>query len=176
MHVHVQRDNITKEDFFKMMNFFYKEQTMLKIFSGRGKRENAYVSHYLDAYKNGAEKALGAYSFETHQDSNNCIRLNSPSGTPTIEFRLFNGTLELDKFLANIQFVERTVNFVRNSEVFTRQSFVNFILNSGTDYTELISDLDQRGLLSGYGVTKKEKEFTDMLNILGMTEQQLETI
>src|ERR1035437_6703497 len=146
MHIHVQRDFIKINEFYKILDFFETEQNFIATFSDRSdSRKHTFV--YNQIPKGSKEHYISKENFDRGSTSHECIRLNNPSGIPTIEFRLFNGTTDLTKFIANVQFVERIVNFFKYDIKPSHKSFIEFIMESGEMYEPLIEDLTKRDLI-----------------------------
>lgn len=155
MHVHVQRDYLTLEDYKKIIKFFRENKNFVRTFSKRGLRASTYIDNALSGndLSNESTFAQGA------TNSNQCIRLNCPWGHPTVEFRLFNGTLDPIKFIANVQFIERLINFVKNyeTEEVNRANFIDFIIESGSEYNPLLEDLKRLDILDSTASEKEQK-------------------
>ena len=174
MHIHVQRDFVKLEEFYKILDFFEQEQDFIAKFSGRSHERK--FNFIYGATPEGDKKLYlttqhGLSEIEQFKQGTTdcqCIRLNTPCGHPTLEFRIFNGTLDINKFIANIQFVERMVNFVKHDLPLTHKAFVEYIMESGSLYETLMKDLLQRGLLDS---DENEKQKEDIKSVLKELEK-----
>lgn len=65
---------------------------------------------------------------------------------PTVEFRLFNSTVFVDKFYANLQFVLGCQRFVKTSHIdeVTEKNFLKYLSKRPKDYPDLLNFLNNR--------------------------------
>lgn len=158
MHVHLDRTFMNADSFMRMAKFIKKEAIFVGTFSERKQRMIGYVNPNVTVL---SREASG---FSNGQGSDNCLRLNCPVGDKyTIEFRLFCGTLNTNKFLANAMFAERLATFC-NEETeqrkLTRLNFISFVKNSGFVFRPLLTDMESKGL------TEKVLEVEEKIEML----------
>lgn len=172
MHIHVQRDFVEKKEFYKIIEFFGKNSDFITKFSERGHRAINYVHPLtrIGSTKEGIQRTYREMDsrYSIHTDGQECIRLNNPGGTPTVEFRLFNATLEPNKFIANVQFVERLINFVKVSDDLSLKAFIDYILSERLLYRELIRDLKSKQLLTESDYRKLRVQAKEIFGAIGV--------
>ena len=143
LHVHVSRAFFTQSELVKLGLFVYFNKSRLEVFARRS--ENSYAkfkpvnrSNYLEsAESNGRYEAI---NFEPHN---------------TVEFRLFKGTLNVETFLATLEFCDAVSRFVKTVSACTIarnnggfESFKTFVNKDGNRkiYKNLLAYLESRGL------------------------------
>ena len=139
MHIHVSKNDIPEKQIRKILQFFYcseKNKNFIIAISERGLREftrwAAFSSYdnfdldYLSKNKSGGNRGA--------------INLGSP-GTPSIEFRIFRGTLNKATFFKNIEFIQALLLFTkgenRNLEDMTITEFCKFVHNRKKQFINL---------------------------------------
>lgn len=109
MHVHVSRKGLTDCDIKKLKMFFWTNRAMCKAVAGRD--ENSYCT-----YEN--------YGLEEYKDNRvvdcdtryRAVNVNIWHGKKdTVEFRLFKGTLDAERFIGCLQFTEAVCEFMRHA-------------------------------------------------------------
>ena len=110
-HVHLAKDFFKKEDIEKMRIFFSTNKELLRKFSLRDgltwedryfKYETYHKMHYKDYKRCGLEYPNSRY-----------YALNLRSTKPTIEMRIFNSTLDYNRFMAVIEFADCLSHFIK---------------------------------------------------------------
>ena len=150
MHVHLDRDYMDKDSFIRMLKFVQKELIFVGMFSERRHRMLSYCKPDTLTIPDCLKNIEADYS--TYGTSDNAIRLNRPEaakGVHTVEFRLFQSVLDIDKFIANAMFAERLATFCNETEhtrKLNRLEFIDFIKESGVLYSTLMDDIKEKGL------------------------------
>lgn len=101
MHVHVSKEKVSKDSLLKGKWFFYKCAPFLKKFSGR---TNFSFCSFEEQPPN---------EDPYYQPLGRRTAFNVAGSTKTLELRLFNGTLEHEKFLSNLQFSDSFVGYIQ---------------------------------------------------------------
>jgi hypothetical protein len=79
---------------------------------------------------------------------NNCLTLNR-NGNGTIECRFFNSTLEIDRFMANIDFIHALTFFIKSDRDKTLKGFLKYCAQYAWKYDSFVKFyLIPKGLLS----------------------------
>lgn len=127
MHIHVSKDRLSDVQLVKGKWFFYKCEEFLRSFSDRKCFDYCKFEPYKpvnDPYR----QEYGHYSV-----------LNTGSrSAKTVEVRLFNATLDYEKFLANIQFADVFVDYIQHGvgSVFLRRENKHIIWQNFIDYAK----------------------------------------
>jgi len=114
LHIHVNRNFFNgKDDILKTVLFFYKCFNKIKIFAKRHnvdycKRWEQSLVDYVKESKGGKMKVV------SNEDRYTCINLQNAN---TVEFRVYRGTLNYERFLASILFTDAVCNFIKNYSI-----------------------------------------------------------
>ena len=148
LHVHVSRsafgDTEEKQDacIARILYFFEKHWEELLKFSRRTQTQlNQWAARY--GYKTEPREILDHAKEYRSRNRYTCVNLTNAA---TIEFRMFRGTLNLNSFLAALQFVDLICDVAKNmtDEQVKEMSWTTFA--SGCDSPELIQYLKERRL------------------------------
>lgn len=107
LHVHVNRDSISEKDFRKLTRFFVHHEDWLRRFCQRGEKS---WGQYCGVPK-GSVSEWGCSRY---------VALNRTS--ETIEFRIFRGTLDYQRFKASLEFTQAIIEFVKCHSIMTCDS------------------------------------------------------
>lgn len=161
MHVHVSKTAFTAEGFVRMIDFFKKNTLFIYAMSDREDRCEAYANVLYDAdYKRSNADILAKVKeclpVTDRTIGSNVIVMNR-KGYKTVEFRLFNGTLDKNKFFANIQFVYSIQKFTASTtdKENTLENYLAYIKQHRVTYKELLSNIKQieEIITEDYGIT-----------------------
>ena len=148
LHIHVSRtafgDTEQRQDtcIARILFFFEKHWEELLKFS---RRTQPQLEHWAAryGYKTEPREILNDAKNRQSRNRYTCVNLTN---TDTIEFRLFRGTLNLNSFLATLQFVDRVCEVAVNmtDEQIKGMSWTTFV--AGCDRPELVQYLKERRL------------------------------
>lgn len=111
LHIHVNEDAVTRGDRAKIMRFFQKNRTKMIGFSKRTKGSLGYGKIPKEKVT-AKDVKLGFNSNNPIMyDRNTCLNLHGDFST--IEFRIFRGTLNYERFKATLEFVDAICHFVK---------------------------------------------------------------
>ena len=131
MHIHVGCDTFKKRDIDKLRTFFWANKDKITKLSGRSE-ENI----------NSWAKIISPKDLAGRH-----VALNKTA--ETLEFRIFRGTLNYERFRSNLMFVEAIIDFVQNhSLVFCQKSdsFQGFLDFIKTKYQHLYNFMEKKGI------------------------------
>jgi hypothetical protein len=140
LHLHVNKNFFNKQDLNKIVLFFNNNKEKIKAFS---KRKNYYycqidnlnytLNHYCKLYNYHNEERYSAINLYNRG---------------TVEFRIFRGTLNHNRFLATLQFIDALCNFIKETSALSL-SWNNFIdyLRLKNRYNHLENYLKENNLL-----------------------------
>lgn len=117
LHIHVNKNFFNqKDDILKTVLFFYKCFGKIKRFAKRRDRDCAeFCKRWKESLINIVKAYKGNVSIgEVNADRYSCINLQNRD---TVEFRIYRGTLNYDRFLASIIFTDAICNFVKNYSI-----------------------------------------------------------
>ncbi len=118
LHIHVSKSALTWQDILKLKLFFYHNQEFVQKIGGRG--HNSYCRFEempLDRYKRlFREHGTG---YDASYDRYYAINVNTNRRKPTVEFRIFKGTLKYQDFISRLQFVEAACEWMKEASVNT---------------------------------------------------------
>lgn len=125
LHVHVNKDNLSQLQIAKIVTFINDPQNEQLI--------RSIARRYAEGYCKIKQKDLNS----AHQSSDRYEAVNI-TGSKTIEFRVFKGSLKYESVLAAIEFCHALVDFaghpVSNDVTrLTTDHFIDFINNQGTE-------------------------------------------
>ena len=103
MHVHISRDSFSRFHLYKFIQFFYENVSFVHTLSGRPEISSYANFGSLD-HKCLVEKVV----YKNYCDKYDAINL-SPRNT--VEVRIFQGTLESNRFLSNLEFLESLYHY-----------------------------------------------------------------
>jgi len=108
MHIHIGKNCLTPLDIKKLRIIFSKCQVELYKLSNRRGKNTSYCQY--EAFN--LKAILRGYNQEGRYHA---LNLNTSATYPknTIEFRIFRGTLKYSRFIANLQFCDAIIDFVK---------------------------------------------------------------
>ena len=111
LHIHVNKNFFNnKDDMLKIVLFFYKCFNRLKRFSKR--RDMNYCKKWKQPLVEQVEAEKGSVCLSRNNDDRySCINFQNHD---TVEFRIYKGTLNYDRFLASILFTDAVCNFIKD--------------------------------------------------------------
>lgn len=153
LHVHVDRayfEPIPKEiyeDKFAML--FGNNADWIRLFSRRT------VWHYCQIYDGAEQKTSvedakkGICKAKPYKGASHGVAVNYGTDKPTIEIRVFRGTLKYNTFLATLQFVQMFCDFVKHTEFeslpeINLPQFIEIANEKG--FTEFLAYLEERNI------------------------------
>jgi hypothetical protein len=104
IHIHTNRDNLTKRDMDKLRAFFVMHYPFILKFS---RRTPSHLKNY--AFIPDVDQLERWNKNPLCMDRHVCLNLTED----TLEFRIFRGTLNPTRFRACLQFVDAMINFVK---------------------------------------------------------------
>lgn len=144
IHIHVTKSYFSPSHLYKIMKFIYENPAFILLVSQRGHNElKRWASPYPEddtgrtiVYK--AMNKSGNYS--------RYIALNLQN-EKTIEFRIFRGTLKLESFLKNIEFIRALIAWAKDISInqVTKAQFLNYIQINAIKYYNLCNYLSHKG-------------------------------
>ena len=143
LHIHTNKDFFSTREIAKLRLFFESNYTFIHKFSQRGSSGNTYTGreHYgLSKYK---------YDCKNNYIASNDTRyvsLNSNTGKGTIEFRIFQGTLDYTRFKATLQFVEALCHFIKLSGYGAQWHDFLLWAKQTNRYREMLNYCDKRNI------------------------------
>lgn len=145
MHIHISKNHFTSLDIYKFLDFFYKNQDFIFKISQRKKidelSEWASLEREVETVRDRVKKS---------KDKNNTIRYSAINlqNSKTIEFRIFKGTLKVESFYKNIQFVKSLSEWVKITSIkdLTEQNFKNYISQNKKTYSYLFNFIHERAI------------------------------
>lgn len=106
LHIHISRDFFEEMDVTKLRIFFRQNQAEIFKFSKRKSKINEYCKYEtIDAI----EMAKG----RGQEGNNHHTAIDAQTAKQTVEIRVFNSTLDAERFIAILQFVDALAHFVK---------------------------------------------------------------
>lgn len=114
LHIHVNKTFFNeKDDILKIVLFFHKCFDKIKVFAKRHNVE--YCKRWEQSLINDVKQYKGGTPLgSANNDRYTCINLQN---TNTVEFRIYRGTLNYERFLASILFTDAVCNFVKGYSI-----------------------------------------------------------
>ena len=106
LHVHISKDGINNLEMGKLKMFFHKAAAPITKFSKRKSMSYCRIEDF------GLVELTHFLRGEFMQDGRR-VAINTETNKGTIEFRLFRGTLNYKRFMASLQMVYASVEFVK---------------------------------------------------------------
>ena len=125
LHVHLNRAFFNEYERKALRLFFSTNSFFLSKFSKR-EGNNVKYCHYEDL----SMKMSDYLSQSLAQETKYYALRTHPAGKDTIEFRIFRGTLDYDRFLATLQFCDALAHFIKATNIITcssKKSWIEFI-------------------------------------------------
>ena len=139
-HIHISKNVFSEEEQSRLVLIYAKFEKQIKVLSRRG-TNNRYCRDVLENF--GSLEVENSLKIASDQkNKSKCTAINF-SNTNTIEFRVFRGTMNTNKLIANIQLVQLLADWSRkNLTIYdilnlNIAAFKNEILEN--NYTELLN-------------------------------------
>ena len=119
LHVHFNRSYLKNSDILKLKTFFNLNKKHIEKFA---QRKNSRYAQFEDFTAEDLMLNRPMYNEERY------VAINVTS--KTVEIRAFKGTLDYERFLATLQFVDALVNFIKDYSavcLFNGRSWVEFV-------------------------------------------------
>ena len=117
LHIHVNKNFFnSRDDILKVVLFFYKCFNRIKWFAKRRDRDCAeFCKRWKQSLVDYVEKSKGSVEIaENNDDRYSCINLQNYD---TMEFRIYRGTLNYNRFLASLLFTDAICHFVKSYSI-----------------------------------------------------------
>ena len=139
-HIHISKSAFSEEEQSRLVLIYAKFEKQIKILSRRGTNNN----YCRDVLENFADLEVGnsMQIADSQKKKSKCTAINF-SNKNTIEFRVFRGTMNTNKLIANIQLVQLLADWSRKDLTvydilnLNIADFKNEILTN--DYAELLN-------------------------------------
>ena len=139
-HIHISRNVFSEEEQSRLVLIYAKFEKQIKILSRRG-TNNSYCKDVLENFDS-LELENSLKIADSQKKKSKCTAINF-SNKDTIEFRVFRGTMNINKLIANIQLVQLLADWSRKSLTvydilnLNITDFKNEIITN--EYTELLN-------------------------------------
>jgi hypothetical protein len=146
MHIHMSKKAFSDLQLYKFLTLIYSNENFCIKISERNDKEkiNRYSSFT-------PVKDIETLSRErtNERDSNSRHRAVNLSCAETVEVRIFRGTMEIDKFLKNIEFCKSLFDFTRTkaSKNIHVGEYINFVLRNQGMYNNLYTFMKERSII-----------------------------
>ena len=152
MHIHVSRDALKPTDILKIMSFVNNPenfQFILDISQRNRERLEEWANPYLsdEAWQNLPRICQSVSMAMDYTERSSAVNLHN---RPTIEFRIFRGTLNTMCFSKNLEFVKSLIQWVKVTGLNTvkgkqgLKSYLSFVAKNYNDYENLCFFLSRR--------------------------------
>lgn len=143
MHIHVSREPLSPLWVGRMLVFLNSEACRPLVTAVAGRPSNRYTTF--------GDKKLTDGRFGRGHDRYEAL---NTSGTHTVEFRIFRGTLNRESFIKNIEFVEAVIDFCRPASRSLADAgdparFMEFVSKSRSSYPLLHKFLIHKNITDG---------------------------
>ena len=153
MHIHVSRSAITSKMFSRMCDLLYNSSNLDKWLVLTQRKEGE-LSRWA---KLNVDKYAECDTFDDGDTScNRYVGMNITNRT--VEFRIFNSNLRLERVLKNLELVEALVNFSKTKYKPTMRMFLGYIKAHKQRYTNVYDFIMEKNWNS------KKNEFTEVEN------------
>ena len=152
MHIHVSRKALKPTDILKIMSFVNNPenfQFILDVSQRSRERLEEWANPYLsdDAWQNLPRICQSVSMAMDYTERSSAVNLHN---RPTIEFRIFRGTLNTMCFSKNLEFVKSLIQWVKVTGLNTvkgkqgLESYLSFVAKNYNDYENLCFFLSRR--------------------------------
>ena len=152
MHIHVSRDALKPYDILKIMSFVNNPenfQFILDVSQRSRERLEEWANPYLsdDAWNKLPRICQSVSMAMDYTERSSAVNLHN---RPTIEFRIFRGTLNTMCFSKNLEFVKSLIQWVKVTSLNTvkgkqgLESYLSFVAKNYNDYENLCFFLSRR--------------------------------
>ena len=152
LHFHISRNALTETEIVKLVYLFEKHWKNVKVFTRRSQSKlNSWASRYGYGHMADIEdKKIDKDEDESHDKLTQLKRRGrytalNLTNEHTVEFRVFRGTLNINTFIASMQFIRHLVDMVKEYDIdaLRAMSWSELMKN---DFVELNEYLALRGL------------------------------
>lgn len=158
MHIHVSKSSLSSLTIYKMLTFFKKYKGFILYVSQRGEMGK------LDSWSKIRDENNRdlIYCARRKYLSNRYTAINLQPDN-TVEIRIFRGSLRLDRFLKNVEFIDSIIKFLEQSDIeSTIENYVSYVSDNRKTYLNLFNFLQKdeayRPNLKKINVNKKENK------------------
>lgn len=138
LHIHMSKSCFDKIQIYKILKFIYSNREfILKVSERKTENEN-----YFNLNPDFHCKSLQAIAKDKSHSIESRHAVINLSNTETVEFRLFQGTLEWPRFMKNVQFCKALFDFTQEcslNECTDTKNFINYIGKHKNKYRYLSS-------------------------------------
>lgn len=115
LHIHASVGPLTRAEIGKLKYFFFANRLKLHAFSGRQNYRYCQIERFgiRDAKWVRPIRALNSYP----DSGDRYVAVNTHTGKPTIEFRIFRGTLDHTRLIASFQIVDALIHYVKSHSI-----------------------------------------------------------
>lgn len=138
IHIHISKKAFSTLHLYKFMKFFYKNNEFIEFISQRRKEKLQEWANNSNTGDNMVKKAKNKEGNGARYSAINLQPYN------TVEIRIFRGTLDVQSFRKNLEFLHALYGFTKKhgmSEM-TKIKFMNYVHKSKKQYKNLCTFLD----------------------------------
>lgn len=141
LHIHVSRKQFSSLALFRIMSLVYDNADRFIWLSQRNRFD---YCHFDDSDANSKRQRI-AKARNPNSGWNRYVAVNIPSTHPTVEFRLWRGTLNPSSFLKSVEATHAIVTFATTHGMheMTWNNFVRYAYVNQMEYPSLAAFLDQ---------------------------------
>ena len=181
MHIHISKDSVSKSQLLKLLWFMYESPKFMELIAQRTSSYArmdyrsliGYQPEFIHKFKTRLKylSSIAKYKSSDNQDRYSMINLQN---SRTIEFRMFNGTLNIQTLSKAIEFIHSLLAYCaqcsirdivnKDTEEVRVDKFIQFLSKNQSKYINLCLFLNEE---MGLSVQKKNKYFTDARTRLG---------
>ena len=129
LHVHLNKSFLSYKDVNKLRLFFSINQLELAVFSKRQGMNGGYCRYETFNIKNFL-KNVNNCNRQPQENKYYAFRTN-PMGKNTVEMRIFRGTLDIERFIATLQFCDALAHYSKEVSIMSirsKSSWNNFLM------------------------------------------------
>jgi formylmethanofuran dehydrogenase subunit E len=138
IHIHISKKAFSTLHLYKFMKFFYKNNDFIEFISQRRKEK---LEEWADNSKTGSNMVKKA----KHKTGNNA-RYSAINLQPyaTVEIRIFRGTLDVQSFRKNLEFLHALYGFTKKYGIsgMIKTKFIEYVHKNKKQYKNLQAFLD----------------------------------
>ena len=135
MHIHLSKNAFSSLHLYKILKFFYENKDFILGISQRH-IDNLHRYATLSTQDSNDRLVLKARYKTQREDKHTAINLLNE---PTMEIRIFRGTLNPASFWKNLEFIKATIEWTRNIsyQSITVSNFISYVKKHRKDYVNL---------------------------------------
>lgn len=156
IHIHVSKNAITAEQLQKLVMLLYpktrkQKQTWLSLTQRREYELDRWCSMSDDGLINTKKEVIKGIESKwddiVDPDEHDCryTALNTQN-SKTIEFRIFNSNLRIERVIKNAQIVFSLLDFTNTEKLPTLSNYMNFIKDNQENYKELYEFIKEKNI------------------------------